>query len=370
MEENKHSMAGLAAVFVFLFFSVGSFLGSLTLLGPVQYVTGEIRARGFDFRVEKAAVRLIILLLVAVTAWVSYKLTRKYSAAGYRHKGKLLLVFGLTLLAVFAYVFSNPHYLKHFMPPETKVANFVFGPYPDEETLERLKYEGYTGVISLLHPAVVPFEPKLIADEEKNCAKVGITLIGAPMLPWISENVESAKIVERLAADGRGKYYVHCYLGHDRVSIVKAIVQKKGGAAKVDGAVAARRLSDIAAFERGAIVRLTGEIYLTPYPTDDEFVAYLLNGEIKNIVNIMDPGVKEDRIWIEREKAVTKTYSVNFVVHPIAAETTDVEIFKKARAAIEALQGATAVHGFRVDSPREKSLMEAFGVKKSGSGPK
>jgi len=40
-----------------------------------------------------------------------------------------------------------------------------FGPYPTYEELRKLQDDGYTAVVSLLHPAVVPFEPKLISDE-------------------------------------------------------------------------------------------------------------------------------------------------------------------------------------------------------------
>ena len=364
MEEPKHSTFNLAAVFAFLFASIGAFLGSLTLLGPVQYITTQLRSAQVDFRYEKGIVRFIILMLIAVTAWLAYRFTKKYERSEFMHKGKAVFIAGLVMLVVFAAVFSNPGNLKYFMPPESKVLNFVFGPYPDREQLERLKFEGYTAVISLLHPAVVPFEPQLIAEEEKNCAAVGIKFISAPMLPWISDNASSVKIIEGIAAQKKGRYYVHCYLGHDRVTIVKGVIEKHVRGAEINVVRKVRSLKTCEKFERGNVIRLTDEIYLTPFPTDDEIVAYLLNGEIKNIVNMMDPSVPDDQKWIEKEKAVAKTFNVNLIMHPIPAETTDVQIYKKAYEAIVALPPPTAVHGFRVDSPREKALIEIF--KKGG----
>ena len=75
------------------------------------------------------------------------------------------------------------------MRSETRAgSSFTFGPYPTEDRLAALERDGYTAVISLLHPAVVPFEPKLIADETAAAERVGIEFIHLPMLPWIADN--------------------------------------------------------------------------------------------------------------------------------------------------------------------------------------
>ena len=101
---------------------------------------------------------------------------------------------------------------------------FTFGPFPTPDKLERLRKDGYTGVVSLLHPAVVPFETKLIGEERAAVEGAGLEFHHAPMLPWVSDNGESLAMLEVLAREERGRYYVHCYLGKDRTRIAQRVV--------------------------------------------------------------------------------------------------------------------------------------------------
>src|SRR5205085_11387192 len=86
-------------------------------------------------------------------------------------------------------------------------AHFIFGAYPDEATLRELKRQGVTAVISLQHPAVVPFEPASIEAEKKASARVGLEFIHAPMLPWVSDNRAALEQIRCIAAPGRRVYY-------------------------------------------------------------------------------------------------------------------------------------------------------------------
>ena len=88
----------------------------------------------------------------------------------------------------------------------------------------QLKREGFT-IVSLLHPAVVPFEPKLISDEKKLAESIGVPLIHVPMLPWVSGNQEALATIRQLAADRTRHFYVHCYLGQDRVRVVRHAIR-------------------------------------------------------------------------------------------------------------------------------------------------
>ena len=105
---------------------------------------------------------------------------------------------------------------------------FIFGAYPDEATLRRLKRDGVTAVISLQHPAVLPFEPASIEAEKKAARAVGVRFIHAPMLPWVSENQAALEQIRRIAQSGAGVYYVHCGLGRDRTNVVRRMLAADG----------------------------------------------------------------------------------------------------------------------------------------------
>ena len=103
---------------------------------------------------------------------------------------------------------------------------FTFGPYPELAEMQKLKDQGYDGVVSLLHPTI-PFEAVLIAREEGAAKLVGIKLYHFPMLPWISDNQNARDGVQKLIR-GSGRYYVHCYLGTHRTNLVRQMVLERG----------------------------------------------------------------------------------------------------------------------------------------------
>ena len=114
-----------------------------------------------------------------------------------------------------------------------------FGPYPDVELLTDLKRQHYTGVITLLHPAI-PFEKILLDDEKKNGEKVGIAIHSFPMLPWIAGNKEALNSIWALLQQPGKRYYVHCYLGQHRTNLVRQIA---GFGVRADLAYAENRLA-------------------------------------------------------------------------------------------------------------------------------
>jgi hypothetical protein len=75
--------------------------------------------------------------------------------------------------------------------------NFLFGSYPDEERLEEIAREGYT-IVSLVHPAVLPFEARVLSLERAQAVQRGIDFIHIPMLPWMSQNKEAIQDLEEL----------------------------------------------------------------------------------------------------------------------------------------------------------------------------
>ena len=347
-----------SVIFLILWTAAGSTLGAITLLGPVAYLTRLLRDNKMDGDIEKIAVNSIIMLLIIVSAVIAGVISSWYSRSDYKYKLMVMLSLSAFFFAAPMALFFNPATLRPFMPAETSVSNFVFGPYPDIDILKKIKRDEYSAVISLLHPAVLPFEPQLLKTEEENCAKIGVTLIKVPMLPWISENKESLEKIAELAKSKKGKYYIHCYLGRDRVHMAKMVIQKHNAAA--DSAVinAGRKINDITFFERGDIHKFSGEVYLTPYPTDEEFLSFVLNGNFKSIVSLLDSKNADDAALIEKEKNITKMSPVELIFFPMSAECEDQSLYTRAVEFIKAAPRPVMIHGFKTDSKREKGIIE------------
>lgn len=235
---------------------------------------------------------------------------------------------------------------------------FTFGPYPDLEKLTSLKNEGYTAVVSLLHPAVVPFETQLIGEERKAAAEAGIELIHLPMLPWVSGNEQAIERARSLARSDEGRYYVHCYLGADRVRAIKRVVEQEG--ATTAGDLAERRLlRDRDKLERGPIVNLGPDVVVIPYPTDEEFLLLISDG-FQHVVALLDPESPSDKRRIEFERDLLSQYEIEYTVIPIGSETYDPALILQAVA--EAREGSrpVAIHGFLSPASGKSAVAEAF----------
>ncbi len=348
-------------LFLLLWLMVGFTLGMATLFGPVMWITGAARTAGLAQSTENALVALIILVLVAGSALVAARLTRGISDAALRH-----VRWGIPLLAaLFAagavWLSLTPSLLAGRGTSDSVGAHFTIGPYPDAGRLERLKDEGYTAVISLLHPAVIPFEPRLLAEERENVQKVdGLTLIHLPMLPWVSENEEALRRIEELARGQAGRYYVHCYLGRDRVNLVRRIIEQSSATSDLQPIHPIRSMKTKKVFERGPVVELDEQVYLTPFPSDEEVTSYFAAGTMAQVVSLLDSNTPEDREWIERERRTLSRYGVPFQVMtiPIARFNPD-RALEVARDAWT-LPRPLVVHAFLPVSSGRSPAAEAF----------
>lgn len=348
--------------FGFIWGCLGFFLGCLTLMGPVRWVVSLARDHEFSDSAENWLVRAVILLFVIASFWLARKATSV--ATGTQKKGlKWGIpggVFGLALLALS--LMMSPDFLNKTTGGRLDTSNekFTFGPYPTAERLAELKKEGYVGVISLLHPVVTPFEPVLLNDEQQAGKQIGIAIISVPMLPWISQNEASILRIREIAARPKGRYYVHCYLGKDRVNVVKRLIASMNTALVDDKAAnSARRLDQIARFERGPIVVLGNEVYLTPYPTDEEYLSYLLAAGVRQVVCVLDPTDPETRQRIKDEMNVLKIYQVAYLTHPIP-ETDNEATIAALLDTLEGLPRPLVIHRFFSDSPVEKKIVQAY----------
>lgn len=370
---NDRARLSWWALFAWLCVTVGFTLGTLTLLGPVRRMTTAIRVRDGSQGIENVAVVLAIAVLVAVTAALSYYLTG-HAMRGPRRWARIIVPLVAALPAGLAlWAWMTPEVMARVNAKgqsQVVAANFTFGPYPDEAKLRELKAEGYTAVVTLLHPAVVPFEPMLLARETEAAGRVGISLIHLPMLPWVSNNAEPLAAVRRLAASREGRYYVHCYLGVDRVNVVRRVVEHSLGIEGRDAAEGGTGRSIEAlvtagiGFERGRVVKLAEGVFLTPYPTEEEWNSFIIGGNVRTVVSLLDPQLADDRPWIAKERELLGSPGITFINAPIPASGLDrAAAHAAARAAAAAARRAkkpVVVHGFLSPSLPANAFVQAY----------
>jgi hypothetical protein len=339
--KKKFVDSGIYRILLLLYFFVTVFfpLGFYTLLaGPIKWIAEIALKNTWSESNEKLIQRLVIIGLIIISLILSILLTRlflnrKFKTLRYFVAGTVSVIF---LVSIYIFSFKPEMFIALSNPDKNQTQStlsgngtnveFVFGAYPNLRDLKRLKQAGYTGVVSLLNELVVPAEPNLIAEEEKNIKLAGINLIRIPMLPWVSGNNESINLIHKLVKEGHGKYFVHCYLGRDRVNVFRKIVQDMGAKSTSLVTELARHIEDLKTFERGPYTKLANGVYLTPFPTDDEFFGYIVNGQVATVISMLDPENKEDTVWISHERQILSRYGVRYVNLPVSGPKSALEI--------------------------------------------
>lgn len=316
--------------FCYTWLMIGFFTGTAVLVGPARWLTDAIHARGGSQQAEDLAMIALIVVYVLASALLSWVVFR-YLARCHTRRMRIGIPALLTMAAaVCLWAWLDPARLSGMAGSKVTVlemssgAEFVFGPYPAPDRLQELKNEGFTAVISLQHPDVVPFEPQGIADESAAAKRLGIRFINAPMLPWISSNDTSLEKIREIARTGKGKYYIHCGLGRDRVNIVKRMLELQGTRVADDkNLVAPLRFEDRLAsnepMERGRITQLDSQVWLIPFPNEDELPGYMLSGQAAHVTLLLDPADPEQNKWIDTAEKLLSEFKVPHVLkllHP------------------------------------------------------
>lgn len=353
--------------FLVLWLLVGFASGTAVLLGPVRWLTGATRESGWSSGAESALVGAVIVLYVMLSFGLTLLATRRMYALRRRLARAAIPAIALAAAVAALALWMSPRMVNQMVAAEvSSVARFTFGPYPDEARFAQLRAEGYTAVVSLLHPAVVPFEPVLLARERELAARSGMQLIHAPMLPWISGNEGSLEMIRQLAESGTGRYYVHCYLGRDRTGVVQNLVRRltRDGLPQVAEAIAwleGSRAFQRGAFERGPIHVLDEGVYLTPYPTDEEMMNYFLRGgHVAHVVSLLDPANPDDVPWMERERAQLEEHRVPYSSLPLPGSPFDPGAVAEAVRRVRGLPRPVVVHGFLTDRGIAIAFRQAF----------
>ena len=313
--------------FLYLWLLIGFTLGTLVLVAPVGWIVNGVHRAGFGTGVERVAVIALVVVYVIISCWMALRLNGYLGRSRSRavRWGVPIALTVITLLT--AWEWKNPgSTLSHMAGgggDSTAVqtasgAIFEFGAYPDEARLRQLKREGVTTIVSLQHPSDL-VERKGIEQEEHTTKAVGLQLIKAPMLPWFSENREALDTLRALALHGRGKYYVHCGLGRDRVNIAKKLIEGTGAktVTAANDVVALGFEERDRPFIHGTLLHLATGVWLVPYPEHEENFGCLVEGRAGNIAIILDPAEAEQKKRLTDVTTILDRYGVHYSLLPV-----------------------------------------------------
>jgi len=297
----------------------GFVVGSLLFWGPIRWTVDYFQEEGASEETESFVIKVFIVLILLLAGAISFFISRRYWESEKKSKKWMIYVPTLFFVGVI-FLWMNPQLTpgRGMRTENISLAriSFVFGPYPSKEQIIQLKKENYTGIISLLHPAVVPFEPKLIYEEDAAAKEAGIEVIHASMMPWVSQNISSLETIKKLLVEGKGKYYVHCYLGKDRVNVVRRIIESQNVAVDASHVSTYRTLNEINNFAEGPLFYLGKAVYLLPHPSEEECLGYLLSGYAKYVVSLIDNKNFENLKITKNDSALYSAYAMGFNHHP------------------------------------------------------
>lgn len=176
-------------------------------------------------------------------------------------KSKIFLMTLLTLgLSFFLAQSLSENELPFLIAAEDE--RFIVGPYPDQAKLQELKSQGYTTIVSLLHPLNLPMEAFLIHKENNAIAATGLNLIRIPVRAGKTKQLaKNARIKELVNSRANGKYYVHGFKDQERVLTFLKLVDETHHSA----GIARLTLSD------GRVKMISPNVVIGPRPRKSEF---------------------------------------------------------------------------------------------------
>lgn len=339
----------------------GFALGTFILLIPLRKTVDIARNNGWSETIEN----LFVFIYIVILGIVSYLLAR-YTASKIINdntgKGVKAMYAGLPIvLAGFAlYVMMNPA-LNNYDTASTELnTNFTIGSYPTQEKIHELKRRKYTAIISLLHPAVIPFEPKLLNEEIAYAKEEGLDVISIPMMPWVSKNEAAIDSLRSIIRNAKGKYYVHCYLGKDRVNVARRIIeQESDDPVNYEAGLKHRSIDDVKAFERGNIYKLEEGVYFSPLPTNEEYFGYVIATNFKQVVALTDLTDKQAADSTTVEERSLKDYNIGFTLYNVPDNATEARVQAIADS-VKAMKKPVLIHAFRSDQPLAQLFMKVY----------
>ena len=309
------------ATFAYAWLMIGLFTGTLVLVVFVRGIIGAVHGFGLGDTAESRVLMGVIVVFIAASFMVTRAVVRRLYRTESIRSRRIALGALIVPAALSMWAWSNPTALLARIAGSTSSTiamrggpEFIFGPYPDANRLAELKQQGVTTIISLQHPSVV-VEMQGIRDEKENAARLGLQLIHAPMLPWVSDNQASLDRIREIARTGHGKYYVHCGLGRDRVNVVKRVIESMSGSTNMRLANAADLRSAkgleqrTEPFQRGRLFQLRPGVWLVPMPNRAELSDILFGAEGR-VLLVVDPQDAAQQAWAKDAQEQLHAYVI------------------------------------------------------------
>lgn len=314
----------LSAIYLFFFLAVFLLLGTFTAELVIRSIIIQIRATGFLSSHETSVIIVVTAILFIATLFFAKWLTIWFwKSLEYTGKVNMMIVLLLFygLIAIY-WLFPRDTILHEKYV--SKNGLYVGGSYPDSDKIASLRVQGYSGIISLLDPIVLPQEPILIQQESDSTTEYNMPLIKIPMLPGGIKNIEAENQIKKfIEASSNKKYYVHAYYGSDRVKQFIDIVDEFDNDKVVKKAAKVQEpVKQVVTLSRGEIMYIDDHLVITPKPTDEEFTTIInhtpnkiITLPIKHVISI-NPDDK-----LNDNKALTsmlKNNSIEFLWLPIS----------------------------------------------------
>jgi phytol kinase len=185
-------------------------------VGPIRLISLAFDHLGWSGEFERLTVAIAVFGMAIVLLVITVVISGVVLGSRYWHVRvgifAILIVFG----GMTTILWLHPNMMVEGLSDEiVSKENFAFGSYPSEDRIEELDRLGYS-IVTLLHPAILPYEKRLLEIERESAEEVGANLIEIPMLPWMAQNRQAMELLLELGKDHESKYYVHCWFGMHR----------------------------------------------------------------------------------------------------------------------------------------------------------
>jgi len=102
------------------------------------------------------------------------------------------------------------------------------------------------------------------------------------------------------------------------------------------------------------------DVFLSPYPTDEEMLDHLVDGTFAAVVSLLDPGNPDDRPWIDKERQILSDYGVPFSLQPISWMNYSPVAARAAADHVRTLPRPVLVHAFLSDGQAAEAFVLAY----------
>jgi len=293
------------------------------------------------------AIAAVIVLSVLGGWWV----TRRWVDARTRSVRRTLSAVLISLVVLAAAVATYPELVAMQSDSESGLL-FTFGPYPSSAKLRRLKALGYTSVVSLLDAGANNPERIAAARLPSRVSAAGLEMIAFPVGPWSTPDEATLDGIRDLASKHSGRYYVHGYLGPRRTEFVRHVIDE---AVRSGG-----RKAPFVNFERGKLVDFSNGVFLAPCPTEQELGRFVIEGDVREVVSLLDVRVPENQAIDGREQAALGRLNVPFRNAGLSLSEFDPGRTLQTARAVRKSAKPVLVHSFFTAESKRDPLALAF----------